>query len=68
MIRTDVQYMTQDGKLTKAGYDVFVAMERDVRVMRAKLAAMAAVANAAGGATVDAQARAELVAIKGAVA
>lgn len=68
MIRTDVPYFTADGRLTKAGFDVFSAMERETKALKAKIAAAAAIADAAGGATVDAEARAELVAIKGALA
>lgn len=67
MIRRDVQYV-QDGRLTAAGYDAFAKMERDISAMRARLDAVAAVADAAGGATVDTQARAELAAIKAALA
>lgn len=68
MIRVDIKYFTPDGRLTKAGFDVFAAMEREVSALRAKIAAASAIADAAGGATVDTQARAELVAIKAALA
>lgn len=67
MIRADVPYFTADGRLTKAGFDVFAAMEREVLTLRAKVAAAAAVADATGG-TADVEARAELVAIKAALA
>lgn len=68
MIRVDVSYVTPDGRLTKAGFDAFGAMEREIAALKAKVAAAAAIADAAGGGTVDTQARAELIAIKAALA
>jgi len=68
MIRTDIRYFTPEGTLTKAGYDVLASLSADLAAVQAKLVAAAAVADAAGGATVDAEARAELVAVKGALA
>jgi len=64
-LRTDVQYFTPDGRLTPAG---FLAFTSEIKALTAKLNAVAAVPDAAGGATIDAQARAELAAIKDALA
>lgn len=64
MIRADVVYLDKDGTLTQAGWQVFADLERRALAAEAKIAAAAAVADAAGGATVDAQARAQLAAIK----
>lgn len=64
MIRADVVYVDKDGTLTQAGWQVFADLERRALAAEAKIAAAAAVADAAGGATVDAQARAQLAAIK----
>ena len=68
MMRIDRRYVTEGGTMTPEGFAVFSAMERDIADMKARLDAAAAVADATGGATVDTQARAELVAIKGALA
>jgi hypothetical protein len=67
MIRSDRPYVA-GGMLTIEGYAVFSDMERRIEELEAKLAAVVAVADATGGATIDAEARAELVAIKGALA
>lgn len=67
-LRMGETYIDQGGMLTQAGWQAFSDMERRVAELEAKLAAAAAVADAAGGATVDAEARAELVAVKGALA
>lgn len=67
-LRMGETYIDQGGRLTQAGWQAFSDMERRVAELEAKLAAAAAVADAAGGATVDAEARAELVAVKGALA
>lgn len=64
MIRADVAYVEPDGSLTQAGWQVLADLERRLLAAEAKIAAAAAVANAAGGATVDTQARAQLAAIK----
>ena len=64
MIRADVVYVDKDGTLTQAGWQVFADIEGRALAAEAKIAAAAAVADAAGGATVDAQARAQLAAIK----
>ena len=64
MIRADVVYVDKDGTLTQAGWQVFADLERRALAAEAKIAAAAAVANAAGGATVDAQARAQVAAIR----
>ena len=68
MMRIDRRYVTAGGTLTPEGFAMFTTMERDIADMKARLDAAAAVADATGGATVDTQARAELVAIKGAMA
>lgn len=68
MIRMGENYVRGDGTLTQAGYSAFRLMEQRIADLEAKLAAAAAVANAAGGGTVDTQVRAEVVAIKGALA
>ena len=67
-LRMGETYIDQRGGLTQAGWQAFSAMEERLADLEAKLAAAAAVADAAGGATVDTQARAELVAVKGALA
>lgn len=67
-LRTDVQYITLDGKLTQAGYAEFRSMATKIATLEAKLLAASAVANAAGGATIDANVRAETIAIKAALA
>lgn len=64
MIRADVVYVDKDGTLTQAGWQVFADLERRALAAEAKIAAAAAVANAAGGGTVDTQARAQLAAIR----
>lgn len=68
MIRMGENYVRADGSLTQAGWSAFREMEQRIAGLEAKLAAAAAVANATGGATVDTQVRAEVVAIKGALA
>lgn len=67
-MRSSEGYFTQDGRPTRVGEAYFADLERQIAALQAKLAAVAAVAGATGGATVDTQARAELVAIKGALA
>ncbi len=64
MIRFDVVYVDADRTLTQAGYEVLRDMDRRLQAAEARIAAAAAVVNAAGGATVDAQARTQLAAIK----
>lgn len=66
MIRTDREYV-RNGMLTQEGFSVFTRMESRLAEIEAKLAAVVAVADATGGATVDAEARAEVAAIKGAL-
>lgn len=64
-------YVDAQGRLTQAGWQALQgaldAQAGRIAVIEANLAAAAAVANATGGATVDTQARAELVAIKAAL-
>lgn len=62
-LRTDIQYFTPDGRLTQAGFQAF----NEITTLSSKIAAAAAIANAAGGATVDTEARAQLAAIKAAL-
>lgn len=59
MINVREQIVDKDGRLTQAGYAMFRALER-------RLEAVAAVADPAGGVTVDAEARAAIAAIKAA--
>lgn len=66
MIRTDVQYVTPQGKLTKAGWDALQGLDGALvrlAAVEAKLDAIGAVVAPVGGATVDAQARAAVAAI-----
>jgi hypothetical protein len=67
MIRKGLAYVHPDGSLTDAGYFALNGLERAVSELTARLDAAALVADAAGGGTVDAEARAELVAIKAAL-
>lgn len=70
-LRTDIPYVTKDGRLTPAGWQALqgVLDSQDARLaaLDAKIAAAAAVANATGGTTIDAEARAQLAGIKGAL-
>lgn len=70
MIRQGARYVDQSGCLTTEGYLALTRidqMEASLAALAAKLDAAAAVADATGGSTVDAEARAELVAIKAAL-
>ena len=67
MIRTDRQYMNE-GRLTPEGLAVFAALERRLDRLEARIAAALAVAEATGGTVIDVEARAELAAIKAALA
>ena len=71
MLRTDVRYVSPQGEFTQAGV---VAIRSEMQALsvrlaaaEAKIAAAAAIANAAGGATVDTEARAQLAAIRSAL-
>lgn len=64
MIRKGIPYINPDGTLTDAG---FFALNGIAQRLDRMLAAVAAVPDATGGATVDAEARAELAAIKAAL-
>jgi len=55
--------MSPDGSLTLLGLELFGEMQRRIEAQDAKLAAIAAVVSPAGGATVDAEARAAIAAI-----
>lgn len=63
-----ISYFGPDGKPTVEGLKLFQSLERRVGSAEAKLAAIAAVVAPTGGATVDAEARAAIVAILGAAA
>ena len=71
MLRTSEPYVDARGRLTQIGWQAFTtefnAMATRITALEAKIAAAAAVANAAGGATIDAQARTQLAAIKAAL-
>lgn len=70
MISMALPYVDGNGRLTKAGFDALqglAAFEGRIAALEVKLTAAAAVADATGGATVDAEARAELVAVKAAL-
>jgi hypothetical protein len=69
-LRTDIQYFTPDGRLTQAGFQAFgqiTTLTATVSTLQAKIAAAAAIANAAGGATIDTEARAQLAAVRSAL-
>lgn len=57
------QYVTPDGRLTIDGYKLIAALDERLTAAEAKLTAIAALADPTGGATVDAEARAAIVAI-----
>lgn len=60
MIRRDIPYVGQDGRLTQEGWAALVVLDRIK-------AAVADIPDPVGGATVDAEARAAIVAIKAAL-
>jgi hypothetical protein len=68
MLRTDIPYVDAGGRLTQAGFQAFQGMldaqAAQIATLTAKIAAAAAVANAAGGVMIDTQARVQLAAIK----
>lgn len=71
MLRTDIKYVDNMGRFTMAGVQAIEA-ERAALVARLtiaenKIAAAAAIANATGGATIDAEARTQLAGIKAAL-
>lgn len=72
MLRMADQYVDAQGRLTQVGWQAlqgtFNAQEARIAALEAKLVAAAAVADAAGGGTVDTQVRAETIAIKAALA
>lgn len=68
MIRRGARYVDASGGLTLEGYLALSGMDDRLSALEARLAAVLAVPDATGGGTVDAQARAELVAIKAALA
>lgn len=71
MLRLRERYITASGELTDAGWSAlqgaFDAQEDRIAALEAKVAAAAAVADAAGGGTVDTQARTQLAGIKAAL-
>lgn len=70
-LRTDTPYTFGDGRLTPAGWQALQgaldAQEARLAALETKVAAAAAVANATGGATIDAEARTQLAGIKAAL-
>ena len=60
-----IQYVQADGRLTTEGLRLFADLFARVEAMEAKLSAVAAVAGPVGGATIDAEARAAILAIIG---
>jgi hypothetical protein len=71
MLRLREKYVTPTGELTDAGWQAlqgaFDEQEARIAALEVKVAAAAAVANAAGGGTVDTQARTQLAGIKAAL-
>lgn len=63
MINNLVQYFNADGTPTVRGLEYFNGLEGRVKAAEAKLAAIAAVTDPAGGATIDSQARTAIIAI-----
>lgn len=62
-----VRYVAADGTLTLDGMRLFGAMAADLEAAQGRIAGAAAVAPPSGGATVDAEARAAVAAILGAL-
>jgi len=62
-IAPNVRYIAQDGSLTLDGLSLFRDLDQRLRAAEGKLAAIAAIAAPAGGAVVDAEARAAIAAI-----
>lgn len=60
MIRRDIPYVSQDGRLTQEGWAALVVLDRIK-------AAVADIPDPTGGAVVDVEARAAIVAIKAAL-
>ena len=58
-----IQYVSQDGRLTMAGMQLLDAQARQIAALEAKLAALGLVTTPAGGGTQDAEARAAINAI-----
>lgn len=63
MINPQIAYFNADGTPTLEGLRVFGDMVSRLEAAEAKLAAIAALADVTGGATVDAEARAKIAAI-----
>ena len=63
MINRQVAYFNTDGTPTVRGIEYFQRIEKRVVAAEAKLAAIAAITNPAGGATIDAEARTAINAI-----
>lgn len=60
-----IQYVQPDGRLSTEGLRLFADLFARMEAVEAKLSAVAAVAGPAGGATIDAEARAAILAIIG---
>ena len=60
-----IQYVQPDGRLTSEGLRLFAGLFARVEVLEARLAAVAAIAPPVGGAIIDAEARAAIVALIG---
>lgn len=71
MLRTDVRYVTPNGEFTQSALSALRSemqlLATRLTVAEGKIAAAAAIANATGGATVDAEARTQLAAIRSAL-
>ena len=63
MINNLVSYVNPDGTLTTRGLEYLGDLERRIVLAEGKLAAIAAVTDPAGGATIDAEARTAIIAI-----
>lgn len=58
-----ISYTFPDGRLTIEGLQLLLGYDDRIKAAEAKLAAIAALADPAGGATIDAEARAQIAAI-----
>lgn len=58
-----ISYTFPDGRLTIEGLQLLLGYDQRIAAAEAKLAAIAALADPSGGATIDAEARAQIAAI-----